>query len=244
MLIIIKEPVLPANFKNSYQLFLNDTDRSLPHIETALKKYPNDHLFDLVYYASYLGKLDISKYVAVMPKTKSEALRFDRTKLYNTVLSVVMKYKHEVVWPHEDDTRTLFGIQLGNLYQIQYMRYEQDPYPLALFINDFDSMHSNFFAFNLHYVRPKVRFHILQSLYAFNKNRINSNQAPIVMASFIYKIAPEARMALRQYKVGYIKMIEKVSPNRWLEYVKIDERSIYGKVGRQPINMDSISAIE
>jgi hypothetical protein len=118
------------------------------------------------------------------------------------------------------------GIKLGQMYQIKYRNYKHDPFPLVIFLNDYDSKFQNFHAINLHYLIPSFREYFVKYILKINDPRIKSKKAPILTLEMVRKIIPELSLAYRNYKAEEIKVIEQISHRRWISYLSIDKRKV------------------
>jgi len=118
----------------------------------------------------------------------------------------------------------IHGLEIGKMYSISYRFYQHDPFPLAIFLNAFDEEHLNFKVINLHYLPFEFRRFLIQRILLANKARINVGKEPIVTTKFIKQYIPDLSLCYRCYKIEGIKILEKISPQRWTTYLSIDKR--------------------
>lgn len=220
MIIKIK-PKIDDKTKKLFEKLLSTTDKTYPLHFKFIKTLPIDMRDLLMSYFSYTRKIDLKEYEQFKLRYKTN----DRLMI-DSILSIIMDYKESEIW--KDDQPTLIrGINLGTLYQIQYKNYQHDPFPLAFFLNQYDSKHGNFQAINLHYFIPSFREHFLKQVLQINKPRIASNKPIILTMDIVKKLVPDLGIALRNYKGSKIKVIEPISHTRWLTYLKIESKKIF-----------------
>jgi len=114
------------------------------------------------------------------------------------------------------------GLILGGLYHMEYLNYQHDPKPLALFLNKFDTVHGNFRAFNLHYVPIKAQVDIILRILYINGGAIKAGK-PLVVTYDVLKPLFKHRanyIPFRNYKPQFIKNARYVPLREWVHTVK------------------------
>ena len=219
-MIIRVKPKIDSKLKKLFDKLLATTDKTLPLHLRFLKNMTPDIRDQFMNYFSYKTKYDLKEYELIKRRYKNnEKLLIDK------ILEIVIDYKDSAIWK-TDHLKMVRGIQLGQMYQIQYKAYKHDPYPLAIFLNTYDEIHQNFNAVNLHYFVPQFREYFVKQIIKFNSPRIKSDKDPILTMPMVEKIIPNLGIAYRNYKAEKIKVIEKISHHRWLTYLEIDKRNI------------------
>jgi len=221
-LVILKKPQIDLKTQQIFDKFIKLDSKNLPQNEKFIKTLTPILLDKLIEYISWKYKVDIEGYDEAKKKYK-----FNKQKFYDWVLGFIVDFKQSYIWLVKNQHELVMGIYLGELYQIKYLNYEHDPFPLALFLNSYDKRHENFHAINLHYLKYSFRDYFLKTVLYFNKTRINNKKDPIVVYDFVKKIIPTPSICYRNYKARYIRVIEKINHHRWLSYLKIDLRSVY-----------------
>jgi len=219
MIVRIK-PHVDAKLKVLFEKLLSTDDRTLPNHYKFLKSMTKDMRDLFMDYFSYTTKYDLKEYEQVKRQYKN-----NERLLLDSMLNMVTDYKSSEVWK-TDNLKMVRGIYLGNMYQIKYRNYHHDPFPLALFLNTYDEAHQNFQAINLHYFLPQFRDYFIDRVLTLNKPRLVSEQEPILTLSMAQQLMPSLGLAFRNYKATEIKVIEKISHQRWKTYLQIDHRRV------------------
>lgn len=219
MIIKIK-PKIDIKLKQLFDKLLSTTDKTLPLHFKFLKNLTPELRDQFMDYFSYSTKYDLKEYNLLKQKYKN-----NEKLLLDSMLDLVTDYKSSEVWK-TDHLEVVRGIHLGTMYQIKYRNYQHDPFPLALFLNTYDSIHQNFQAINLHYFIPEFRKYFIDQILQINKPRIMNNHPPILNIQMVNKLIPNLGIAFRNYKAEEIKVIEKINFSRWKTYLDIDNRRV------------------
>lgn len=219
-MIVRVKPKLDPQLKKLFDKLLQTEDKTLPLHFKFIKNMTPDLRDQFMNYFSYTTKYDLKEYDLVKIKFKN-----NEKMLIDTMLDIVTDYKDSSVWK-TDHLKQVRGIYLGSMYQIKYRNYQHDPFPLALFLNTYDSNHQNFHAINLHYFVPEFREYFIDKVLQINKPRIVSDKQPILTMDIVKHIIPNLGLAFRSYKAEEIKVIEKINYSRWKTYLDIDQRRI------------------
>jgi len=219
-MIVRKRPKLDNQIKRMFDKLLETTDRTLPNHLRLLKNMTPELRDQFMNYFSYTVKYDLKEYELMKRRYKN-----NEKLLIDNILDIVTDYKDSTVWK-TDHLKLVRGIYLGSMYQIKYKNFKHDPFPLALFLNTYDSQHQNFQAINLHYFIPRFRMYFVNRILALNKPRILKNQEPILTSQMVKALIPNLGTAFRNYKAEEMRVIEKINHNRWKTYLEIDSRSV------------------
>ena len=219
-MIIRVNPKPDRKLKKLFDKLLSTKSKTLPHYELFIKKMTPEIKDQFMDYFSYKNKYDLKEYNLLKYRYKNNI-----KKLNDSILNIITDYKDSKIWDN-NQLKLVRGIYLGQMYQIKYRNYKHDPFPLAIFLNTYDKKYQNFQAINLHYFVPAFREFFVKYILKLNKPRIDNDKPPIVTLDMVKKIIPDLGMAFRHYKAEEIKVIEKISPNRWLSYLEIDKRNI------------------
>lgn len=217
------KPRLDPKLKKLFDKLLSAKDKTLPLHYRFLKNMTPEILDQFMNYFSYLTKYDLKEYDLLKRRFKNNRKRF-----LDSILDLITDYKDSSVWK-TDHLKMVRGVQLGQMYQIKYRNWHHDPFPLVIFLNTYDSKYQNFNAINLHYLPLPFREFFIKQVLRINAPRINSDKSPILTLEMVQKILPQLSIAYRNYKAEEIKVIEKISHNRWLSYLEIDKRKIHLK---------------
>lgn len=219
-MVVLTKPKIDNKTKILFDRLLTTNDKTLPLHFKFIKNMSPDMRDMFMNYFSFTVKYDLKEYDLIKRQFKNN----DRL-IVDKILDIVTDYKDGAVWK-TNHIEMVRGIQLGTMYQIKYKNYKHDPFPLAIFLNSYDSVHQNFQAINLHYFIPPFREFFVKHILKLNKPRILANQAPILTLDMIKPIIPDLGMAYRNYKAEEIKVIEKISDSRWETYLQIDRRTV------------------
>ncbi|RLC45925.1 MAG: hypothetical protein DRH57_07075 [Candidatus Cloacimonadota bacterium] len=219
MIVRIK-PKVPVNLKKLFDKLIQVTDQNLPMHYKFLKNLTPELRELFMSYFSFIYKYDLREYDLLKRKFKT-----NERMLLDGILSIIVDFKDNEVWKN-NQLKLVRGIYLGQLYQIQYRNYKHDPFPLAIFLNSYDSTHQNFQAINLHYFDRSFREYFIKTILRINNPRIKSGKPPILSSQMVTKLIPQLSMAYRNYKAEEIKVVEKISHRRWVSYLSIDKRTI------------------
>jgi hypothetical protein len=219
-MIIKQKPKIDQKLKILFDKLLNTDDKTLPMHQRFLKtmEIPTRELF--MQYFSYTTQYDLKEYELLKRQYKN-----NEKLLLDSMLDLVTDYKDSAVWK-TDHLKLVRGIYLGSMYQIKYKKFKHDPFPLAIFLNTYDTKHQNFHAINLHYFIPQFREYFVDRVLDINKPRISQNQEPILTMQMVNKLIPDIGLAFRNYKAEEIRIIEKINHNRWKTYLQIDSRKV------------------
>lgn len=219
-MIVRVKPKVEYRLKKLFDKLLSTTDKTLPLHYKFLKKLPLELREQFMQYFSYKTKYDLKEYELLKRRYKHN----ERVML-ESILDIVTDYKDSTLWK-TNHLKQVRGIYLGSIYQIKYRAYKHDPFPLALFLNTYDSTHQNFQAINLHYFIPQYREYFVDQVLRINKPRIMNKMEPIFTMEMANKLMPNLGVAFRNYKAEEIKVIEKISHARWKTYLQIDDRKL------------------
>jgi hypothetical protein len=219
-MIVQVKPNIDPKLKVMFDRLLQTDDKTLPLHLKFLKNMTPEMRDLFMSYFSYTTKHDLKEYDLIKRKFKN-----NERMVVDGILDIVTDYKDNEIW--KNDHRMLVrGIYLGSMYQIKYRLYKHDPFPLALFLNSYDDKHQNFQAINLHYFVPQFRNYFVQQVLKLNKPRIVQNKEPILTLPLAEKLIPDLGLAFRNYRAEGIKVIEKISPQRWITYLQTDDRKV------------------
>lgn len=219
-MIVRVKPKLDNKLKILFDKLLATNDKTLPLHYKFLKNLTPELREMFMQYFSFTTKYDLKEYELLKRQYKN-----NQKLLLDSILDLVTDYKASEVWK-TNHLKMVRGIYLGTMYQIKYKNYQHDPFPLAIFLNTYDSSHQNFQAINLHYFVPQFREYFIEQILRMNKPRIMSNQEPILTMQMVNKLIPNLGIAFRNYKATEIKVIEKINHTRWKTYLEIDKRRV------------------
>lgn len=219
-MIVRVKPKIDTKLKTLFDKLLATTDKTLPLHLKFLKNLTPDLRDTFMEYFSYTTKYDLKEYDLLKIRFKN-----NEKMLLDSILDMVTDYKDSEVWK-TDQLKQVRGIYLGSMYQIKYKNYQHDPFPLAIFLNTYDSRYQNFQAINLHYFTPSYRDYFVDQILKLNKPRIIKGQEPILTVDMVNKLVPSLGIAFRHYKAEEIKVIEKINHTRWKTYLQIDHRKV------------------
>ena len=219
-MIVKTKPKIDQKIITFFDKFLKSTNKTLPHHQRFIKNMDDKTKDMFMNYFSWKYKYDLKEYEKLKIRFKSNVKR-----LNDSILEMITDYKDSKVWK-TDHLKTVRGITLGAMYQIQYKGFKHDKFPLAIFLNKYDSKHQNFQAINLHYFSKAYRTYFVDQILKMNQPRIAAKQVPIVTLDMVKKILPKVGMALRNYKAEEIRVIEQISHTRWTTYLEIDKRVV------------------
>jgi hypothetical protein len=219
-MIIRNKPKIDFKLKKLFDKLINTSSKSFPHYEKFLLNLTPKLLDDFMNYFSYKFKYDLKEY----EKNKLK-YRNNHKLLVEWVISVLMDFKEINIWKI-NQSQIIKGITLGEMYQIRYLQYHHDPFPLVIFLNSYDDKHQNFNAVNLHYFIPPFRKKFIEFILRMNQPRLSMKKQPIFTYDMCKRILPETSIAYRNYKAKYIKVVEKINVKRWNFYLDIDKRKV------------------
>lgn len=219
-MIVKRKPKVDLKLKKMFDKLLATTDKTLPLHLRFLKNMTPDMRELFMEYFSYTVKYDLKEYELMKRRYKN-----NEKLLLDSMLDMVTDYKDSAVWK-TDHLKMVRGIYLGSMYQIKYKAFQHDPFPLAIFLNTYDSNHQNFQAINLHYFVPQFREYFVGKILDLNKPRMTKKQEPILTSQMVKQLIPNLGIAFRNYKAEEMRVIEKINHNRWKTYLQIDNRKV------------------
>jgi len=219
-MIIYHKPRIDRKLQKIFDRFIDSTSKKIPFYSKFLKTISNDETQLFLDYFSFKTKTDLKD-------IHKKLLRFRNNKIkkIEIIIDLVFSHKDKKIWKQEHEI-LIRGIELGNMYQIQYKKYKHDPYPLVIFLNDYDHNHQNFQAINLHYLQIPLRKVLIETILKVNSNRIKQKKSMIVTMDILNNIIPMIHIVLRNYKASEIKVIEKINISQWKTHLEIDKHLI------------------
>lgn len=114
------------------------------------------------------------------------------------------------------------GMTLGALIHLEYANFQHDPKPLALIMNNFDTVHGNFRALNLHYVSLKAQMDIILRVLYINAGAIRNGKSLLMTWDLLKPIFKHRAdyVPYRYYKPWAVKNPRYIPVNQWVNTIK------------------------